>query len=82
MCLRRMKMNSLSLAPELSSQLGECKPGDSKSFMVTVTVDSKSKDGLSATVNNVEPYEHEEEDMEMDMSDKRAPAMRRALEEA
>jgi len=56
-----MKTNSLSLAPDMVAELGECAVGDTKEVMVTITVDAKDDTGLSGTITAVEPYETEPE---------------------
>lgn len=77
----RMKTNSLSLDAELAGQLGECKPGETKTITLTVTVDAMDE-GLMATVDSVEPYAEEEEVYEEPAPKKKgAKALRVAMGE-
>lgn len=52
-----MKTNSLSIGPELKAALGECRPGETKQVLLTITVNNADDAGLDGTVVAVEPYE-------------------------
>lgn len=74
-----MSANTISLDADMKAKLGECKPGDKKTFTVTVTVDD-AKEGLKATVNEVAHYEKEPA-KEKPSKGKRAKAVETAMME-
>lgn len=74
--------SSITLDADLKAKLGKCKPGESKTFSVTVTA-NKVGDTFEGTVTNVAGYDKKEEETEMDMpgkKSKRAPAVAKAME--